>query len=205
MKKAQLMGFMELIIGLILLVGTVTVSYEAVTGLKMGALLAGETSQDITSKIDSAMMAPEVVSIIAPCPNGYEVEIENSRVSVRFNKLFEDETVDAYFLLPKGTDLPDRVFVKCDKTNFFRIEKWRDKEGKTHLRIKDTADFEYSEIDWENVAQNVVEDPSIAPMDSDGDGLKDWYEEELGTDPDNPDTDGDGLNDKEDPDPLVRT
>lgn len=35
------------------------------------------------------------------------------------------------------------------------------------------------------------------PRDSDGDGLYDWEEEELGTDPYNPDTDGDGLTDYE--------
>lgn len=35
------------------------------------------------------------------------------------------------------------------------------------------------------------------PLDSDGDGLYDWEEEELGTDPYNPDTDGDGLTDYE--------
>ena len=32
-------------------------------------------------------------------------------------------------------------------------------------------------------------------VDSDGDGLSDWYEAELGKNPYNPDTDGDGLSD----------
>ncbi len=38
---------------------------------------------------------------------------------------------------------------------------------------------------------------SGGPIDSDGDGLSDRREEELGTDPFNPDTDGDGLSDGE--------
>ena len=38
---------------------------------------------------------------------------------------------------------------------------------------------------------------SGGPIDSDGDGLSDRREEELGTDPFNPDTDGDGLTDGE--------
>lgn len=40
-------------------------------------------------------------------------------------------------------------------------------------------------------------------IDSDKDGLKDAQEELLGTDPKNPDTDGDGLIDSKDPNPLV--
>jgi hypothetical protein len=39
--------------------------------------------------------------------------------------------------------------------------------------------------------------------DSDGDGLKDVLEEQLGTDPNKADTDGDGMIDSEDPNPLV--
>ncbi len=39
--------------------------------------------------------------------------------------------------------------------------------------------------------------------DSDGDGLTDAEEEIIGTDPDDPDTDNDGLNDGDDPDPLT--
>lgn len=41
------------------------------------------------------------------------------------------------------------------------------------------------------------------PGDRDGDGLSDDEEAALGTDPDNPDTDGDGLIDSVDPRPLV--
>jgi hypothetical protein len=40
------------------------------------------------------------------------------------------------------------------------------------------------------------------PRDSDGDGLPDFRELNLGTDPNNPDTDGDGFKDGEDPFPL---
>lgn len=40
-------------------------------------------------------------------------------------------------------------------------------------------------------------------IDDDNDGLTDELETELGTDVQNPDTDGDKMNDKDDPDPLV--
>jgi parallel beta-helix repeat protein len=43
---------------------------------------------------------------------------------------------------------------------------------------------------------------SSAPLDSDDDGLTNIQELIIGTDPDNPDTDGDGLKDGEDPFPL---
>lgn len=39
-------------------------------------------------------------------------------------------------------------------------------------------------------------------VDSDGDGLPDNAEVLLGTDPQNPDTNGNGINDKEDPNPI---
>lgn len=39
-------------------------------------------------------------------------------------------------------------------------------------------------------------------LDTDGDGLPDTAEKLLGTDPRNPDTDGDGKNDKIDPNPT---
>ncbi len=39
--------------------------------------------------------------------------------------------------------------------------------------------------------------PEEEPLDSDGDGLTDEEERELGTDPNSADTDGDGLNDGE--------
>ncbi len=52
-----------------------------------------------------------------------------------------------------------------------------------------------------NIKQNFFcgwGDPSTSPdpkLDSDGDGLTDEEEDQLGTDPNNPDTDGDGIND----------
>ena len=39
-------------------------------------------------------------------------------------------------------------------------------------------------------------------MDSDYDGLTDIEEASIGTDPNNPDTDGDGVSDKNDSEPL---
>lgn len=43
--------------------------------------------------------------------------------------------------------------------------------------------------------QNVALLKDIVEKDSDGDGIKDWEEELWGTDPNNPDTDGDGIPD----------
>ena len=38
-------------------------------------------------------------------------------------------------------------------------------------------------------------DPQLDKNDNDGDGLQNWEETMYGTDPDNADTDGDGLSD----------
>jgi hypothetical protein len=46
-------------------------------------------------------------------------------------------------------------------------------------------------------------DPRDAPLDPDADGLTYLAEARLGTDPNNPDTDGDGVIDSEDPAPLT--
>ncbi|MDC1392377.1 gliding motility-associated C-terminal domain-containing protein, partial [Flavobacteriaceae bacterium] len=45
-------------------------------------------------------------------------------------------------------------------------------------------------------------DPLDYPRDEDNDGLTNNQEEDLGTDPNNPDTDGDGIGDANDPTPL---
>ncbi len=47
-----------------------------------------------------------------------------------------------------------------------------------------------------------VNDKSTGDVDSDGDGLPDNAEVLLGTDPQNPDTNGNGINDKFDPNPT---
>jgi hypothetical protein len=44
---------------------------------------------------------------------------------------------------------------------------------------------------------------TVTADDTDGDGLKNALETQMGTDPDNPDTDGDGILDGKDPNPLV--
>ena len=52
----------------------------------------------------------------------------------------------------------------------------------------------------ENVPQK---NPTTGSMDSDKDGIPDTAEKVLGTDPLNPDTDGDGINDMQDKNPTI--
>ncbi|MFO7991656.1 MAG: NosD domain-containing protein [Thermoplasmata archaeon] len=56
--------------------------------------------------------------------------------------------------------------------------------------------------EWENEHGLDPKDPSDADADADGDGLTNLEEYNLGTDPQNEDTDGDGIVDGEDEDPL---
>lgn len=51
--------------------------------------------------------------------------------------------------------------------------------------------------------RTVSVDPEVAARDSDADGLPDLVERRLGTDPRKPDTDGDGIDDGDDPIPNV--
>jgi hypothetical protein len=53
-----------------------------------------------------------------------------------------------------------------------------------------------------DAAQTAQEQGDVQPLDSDNDGLSDQDEANLGTDPNNPDTDGDGVPDGQDQDPL---
>ena len=62
---------------------------------------------------------------------------------------------------------------------------------------------------WAAGVAPIIVSAGGAPVDSDGDGLTDRFEEEIGTDPYNPDSDQDGLNDGEEvnswkTDPLNR-
>ncbi|MFQ5975839.1 MAG: hypothetical protein ACE5J5_05965 [Candidatus Hydrothermarchaeales archaeon] len=66
--------------------------------------------------------------------------------------------------------------------------------------INDNED-EYP-LDFDNDGLLGSEDPNPKSRDVDIDGLSDKQELELGTDPNNPDTDGDGINDNEDEYPL---
>lgn len=54
-------------------------------------------------------------------------------------------------------------------------------------------------------APAVATTQNSSDIDSDGDGLPDNAEVLLGTDPQNPDTNGNGINDKDDPDPINST
>ncbi len=57
--------------------------------------------------------------------------------------------------------------------------------------------------DWELDNNLDPQDPADAALDSDNDGWDNLKEFTEGTDPNNPDTDGDGMNDSVDPNPLV--
>lgn len=55
----------------------------------------------------------------------------------------------------------------------------------------------------EEIGEDEQVPPSAGEIDSDQDGLADELEQEFGTDPSNPDTDGDGILDGSDPDPWT--
>lgn len=57
----------------------------------------------------------------------------------------------------------------------------------------DTGDSDTQDTDTQDTDTQDTHEPTSD--DADGDGLADWFEEELGTDPENPDTDGDGHRD----------
>ena len=146
MKKAQATGFMVLIIGLILLVAITFVSYQSISGVNVSSLLAGEVAQNIVTKINVAVMSPRTARILADCPDGYEIFIDNSRISVRLKRFFSDETVDGYYLVPQGIDLPQNLHVVCNSANFFVIEKWRNENGLQKLNIADTFNSSFTAI-----------------------------------------------------------
>ena len=67
---------------------------------------------------------------------------------------------------------------------------------------RDTDGDGYSDEEEEKAGSD-ANDPKSTPKDLDGDGLSNEEENAHGTDPKNPDTDGDGINDKEDKNPTV--
>jgi hypothetical protein len=73
-------------------------------------------------------------------------------------------------------------------------------EGTHNISVKVTDDTGASSTDSVIITVNPSEEVSA---DSDGDGWTDAFEIEMGTDPNNPDTDGDGIIDSKDPNPLV--
>jgi len=148
MKKAQATGFMVLIIGLVLLVAIVFISYMSVTGLSITALMAGEVAQSTVTNLNAAMLSEDNIRIVQDCPKDYQIEIDNGRVSVRLEKFFEDKTVDAYYLTPKDAELPEDVRVVCNYSNFIIIEKWRWPSGIIHLHVEATTDISHTAMDW---------------------------------------------------------
>ena len=72
--------------------------------------------------------------------------------------------------------------------------------------IGDNADTDDDNDGYDDIVENQdgtdSKDALDYPRDPDGDGLTNNQELALGTDPANPDTDGDGISDKFDPEPL---
>jgi len=164
MKKGNLKGFLIILIGLVLCLALVLLGYEAVTGVKIAAVMAGNVAQDTAIKFNTVMLAPNMARIMVDCPPGYEIEINNARISVRLEKFGEDETVSAYYLVPKGAVLPENLFIICNKTNFISVRKWRTDEGNVQLAVEAMENYtKHKEIDWGEVSETVysVEVPGL--------------------------------------------
>ena len=119
MKKGQA-EIIAIMIGLMVLGAVVVVGYEGVTGIKLAAIMAGDVAQDSVTRINSVMMAPYSARAVVECPSGYEFDINNGRFSVRLKRFLEDETVDSYYLVRSGSELPTDMHVMCN-FNFFCI------------------------------------------------------------------------------------
>ena len=144
MKKAQATGFMVILIGLILLAAIVVITYESVTGVNLTAIQVGNVAQNTVTEINVVVIAPRDARGLVDCPNNYDFEIKQGRVTVHKNNFYRDETLSAYYVVPNGMKLPGQTYTKCNSTNFFVIEKWMDEEGIQHLSITPTEDREYS-------------------------------------------------------------
>jgi hypothetical protein len=75
--------------------------------------------------------------------------------------------------------------------------------GNHTIRIHVMDDAGNAASDEVYIIVNPLSEGNLSAADSDKDGLTDGQERILGTDPSNPDTDGDGIIDSKDPNPLV--
>jgi hypothetical protein len=132
-----------------LLVSIVFVTYESVTGMNIAEIMTANVAQDMTTGVNIIMMSPRGASGIVNCPKGYDVEINNGRVTVHIDKLYRKATVTAYYVVPDGVELPQDVYAVCTGDNFLRVEKWQDEDGKQHLSIAETDDLGYTAMPQE--------------------------------------------------------
>ena len=123
----------------------------------------------------------------------YEIRRENDTLFVHtagmsINKTLKVKESVKYELLIRGT-----------RDGQYQIPYEIKYDGK---EIKGSLSLLVGKISIE--AQKAIALSQKAPLDSDGDGLTDFMELAMGTDPYNPDTDGDGIIDSKDPEPLIK-
>lgn len=143
-RKAQAELFMAIIIGLMLLFALVIISGEKVTGIKVGELIVKNAADSITNKINLAVLAPGEAVLRATCPAGYNIEINNGRVTVKAQKLFKERVINSYYIVPKNMVLPQNKRMYCNSTNFVLIEKWLWENGTKQLSVTTADDYKYT-------------------------------------------------------------
>ena len=105
----------------------------------------------------------------------------------------DEETLCIYYLKENSNRWKKLSNMGVDTTN---VKIYGEKyEGYVWARVSHLSGF--------TLAGETVKPEDNAPIDSDGDGLFNVVEYRMGTDPFNPDTDGDGIIDSEDEEPLV--
>ncbi len=121
---------------------------------------------------------------------GYYWDIVDSLKSHGFHVVPAFSRDEILFLHNKGI-IVDDILVLVGSINWSEKALSENWEAGILIKSREVALYykEVYEYDWNK--------SSSKPFDSDGDGLSDYYEEEHNYDPNNPDTDNDGINDWE--------